>query len=83
MKLGRGGSSQELPLFRSIVHTKLGEQLRKKGAISYTRVRELVLQKLATLGLNSNSSAFIASGPVVPRRCWCPGLFVQMPSSLA
>ena len=36
----------------SIVRTKLGEQLRKKGGISYTRVRELVLQKLAALGLD-------------------------------
>ena len=52
MKLGKVGSSPELPLFRGIVRTKLGEQLRKKGGISYTRVRELVLQKLTALGLD-------------------------------
>ena len=52
MKLGKVGSSPELPLFRGIVCTKLGEQLRKKGGISYTRVRELVLQKLTALGLD-------------------------------
>ena len=52
MELGKVGSSPELPLFRGIVRTKLGEQLRRKGGISYTRVRELVLQKLAALGLD-------------------------------
>ena len=52
MELGKVGSSPELPLFRGVVRTKLGEQLRKKGGISYTRVRELVLQKLAALGLD-------------------------------
>ena len=36
MKLGQVGNSPELPLFRGIVHTKLGEQLRKIGGISYT-----------------------------------------------
>ena len=42
----------DMLLFRGIVHTKSGEQLRKKGGISYTRARELVLQKLAALGLD-------------------------------
>ena len=48
-KLGGIGGSPDMLLFRGIVHTKSGEQLRKKG--SY-RVRELVLQKLAALGLD-------------------------------
>ena len=52
MKLGEVGNFPELPFFRGIVRTKSGEQLRKKGGISYTRVRELVLQKLAAFGLN-------------------------------
>ena len=52
MKLGKVSHSPELPLFRGIVRTKFGEQLRKKGGISYTRVRELVLQKLAALGFD-------------------------------
>ena len=49
MKLGKVSNS---PLFRGIDRTKFGEQLRKKGGISYTRVRELVLQKLAALGFD-------------------------------
>ena len=40
------GNSLELPLFRDIVHTKSGEQLWKKGGISYTCVREIALEKL-------------------------------------
>ena len=50
-RLGSIGGSPDMLLFRGIVHTKSGEQLRKKGGI-YTRVRELVLQKLAALGLD-------------------------------
>ena len=48
------GFFPDMLLFRGIVHTiyKSGEQLRKKGGISYTRARELVLQKLAALGLD-------------------------------
>ena len=44
-KLGGIGGSPDLLLFAGIVHTKSGEQLKKKGGTSYTRVRELVLQK--------------------------------------
>ena len=52
IELANIGSSPELPLIRGIVHTKSGEQLRKKGVINYTRVREIVLEKLGELGLN-------------------------------
>lgn len=51
-KLGNIGVSPDMFLFRGIVHTKSGEQFRKKGGISYTRVRDHVLQKLAALGLD-------------------------------
>ena len=34
------------------MHTRSGEQLRKKGGISYTRVREIVLEKLSEFGLD-------------------------------
>ena len=39
-------------LFRGIVHTKSGDKLRASGGLSYTRVRELVLEKLVAIGLN-------------------------------
>ena len=52
MELANIGNSPELPLFREIVHTKSGEQLRKRGGISYTCVREIVLEKLSELGLD-------------------------------
>ena len=52
IELAKIGNSPELPLFRGIVHTKSGEQLRKKGGLSYTRMRELLLEKLSELGLD-------------------------------
>ena len=39
-------------LFRGIVQTKEGEQLRKTGGISYSRLRELLLDKIAKLGFD-------------------------------
>ena len=39
-------------LFRGIVHTKQGEHLRASGALSYTRMRELFLNKLSRLGFD-------------------------------
>ena len=44
--------SHEIFLFRGIVNTKSGFQLRKSGSISYTRVRELLLENLVKLGLD-------------------------------
>ena len=37
-------------LFWAIVKTKEGEKLRTSGSISYTRVREILLEKLRSLG---------------------------------
>lgn len=37
-------------LFRGIMCTKNGQKLRKGGAISYTRIRELMLQRIRELG---------------------------------
>lgn len=39
-------------LFRGISKSKSGEKLRRSGAISYTRLRELIKQKLQQLGYN-------------------------------
>ena len=41
-------------LFRGLVNTKSGSRLRPKGSLSYTRVRELVLEKLSLLGLDKS-----------------------------
>ena len=43
----------ECYLFRGIVQTKKGEQLRKSGSISYTRAREVILKKFETLGIDT------------------------------
>ena len=40
-------------LFRAIVSTKAGQKLRESGAVSYTKMRELVLEKLTALGINA------------------------------
>ena len=39
-------------LFRAIVNTKNGQRLRESGGFSYTRMRELALEKLSTIGLD-------------------------------
>lgn len=39
-------------VFQGILSTKSGESLRKVGNLSYTRVRELMLRKIASLGYN-------------------------------
>ena len=41
---------QDRCLFRAMVNSKSGQKLRKSGSVSYTRMRELVLEKLAALG---------------------------------
>lgn len=45
--------SSKLCLFRGIVHKKTGEQLRAAGSLSYTRMRELFLAKLTSLGFDA------------------------------
>ena len=42
-----------LKLFRGITATKSGERLRSQGGLSYTRLRELFLQKLTSLGFDA------------------------------
>ena len=42
-----------LRLFRGITATKSGERLRSQGGLSYTRLRELFLQKLRCLGFDA------------------------------
>lgn len=51
--LGNVSAAPDMHLFRGIIHTKSGEKLRQKGGLSYTRMRELLLHKLAELGLDS------------------------------
>jgi hypothetical protein len=41
-------------LFRGLVNTKAGARLRPSGNLSYTRVRELVLEKLSLIGLDKS-----------------------------
>ena len=48
------GQDQERFIFRGIVSTKSGERLRTSGGLSYTRTRELVLEKLAEIGLDKS-----------------------------
>ncbi len=44
--------TSKLLLFRGIVKTKSGERLRASGGLSYTRMRELFLHKIAKLGFD-------------------------------
>lgn len=44
-------------LFRNITRTRNGVKLRNKGGLSFTRMRELLLEKLEKLVLTLNSMA--------------------------
>ena len=48
-------TKSDLRLFRGLVHTKKGMSLRKSGGISYTRISELVKDKLSSLGYDMYS----------------------------
>ena len=52
ISLANIGKSQECHLFRGLLVTKNGECLRPSGSLSYSRVRELVLDKLSAIGLD-------------------------------
>ena len=39
-------------VFRAVVCTKEGQRLRTGGGISYTRLRELLLEKISQLGMD-------------------------------
>ena len=52
IKLADITASPDLHLFRGIIRTKNGVKLRPKGSLSYTRMRELLLEKLAQVGLD-------------------------------
>lgn len=45
-------TGQDLPLFRGITNTRSGGKLRKGGSISYSRMREVVLDMLSAVGLD-------------------------------
>ena len=52
-------------LFRVIIHTKNGGRLRYDGSLSYTRVREILLDKLESLGYDTakfGTQSFRAGG---------------------
>ena len=53
-RMGELASTCKGPVFRGVTVTKNGEHLRKTGVgwggLSYTRMRELLLSKLAQLG---------------------------------
>ena len=54
MKLARIEGSFEKHLFRGLTVTKNGSKLRPSGGLSYTRMRELVLEKLGEVGLDKS-----------------------------
>ena len=51
-RMGEVDHTSQAKLFRGIVSTKSGERLRKDGGLSYTRLRELLLEKVAQLGFD-------------------------------
>ena len=47
-----GQDLPDLPLFRGITNTRGGGKLRKSGGLSYSRMREVVLEMLSAVGLD-------------------------------
>lgn len=73
--MGEVDTTSELHLFRALCSTKKGERLRLSGALSYNRIRELVLGKLKELGYDSSRfglHSFRAGGATSAANC--PGL---------
>ena len=52
IKLADISGSPDLHFFRGISRSKNGVKLRRQGSLSYTRMRELLLEKLSQLGLD-------------------------------
>ena len=52
IELAKIDGSPDLHLFRAIVRSKNGVKLRSHGGLSYTRMRELLLEKLSEVGLD-------------------------------
>eukprot|EP00731_Ephydatia_muelleri_P035751 Em0155g6a len=50
--MGEVDHSSQAKLFRGIVHAKSGERLRKEGGLSYTTLREHLLETLSQLGFD-------------------------------
>ena len=51
--LGKISTDSEERVFRGICSTKNGDTLRPSGALSYTRMREIVLEKIQSLGYDA------------------------------
>ena len=45
-------------VFRAVVHTKEGERLRKTRGLSYSRLRELLFEKIVLLGMDPTYLVF-------------------------
>ena len=50
--MGRLSVGSNDRVFRAVVCTKEGERLRKSGGLSYSRLRELLLEKISQLGMD-------------------------------
>ena len=53
-------NQSRLRLFRGIVVTRSGAQLRSQGSLSYTHLRELFLSKLSQLGYDSKQFGLLS-----------------------
>ena len=51
-RMGEVDHSSHAKLFHGIVQTKCGERLRKNDGLSYTRLMEMLLEKLSELGFD-------------------------------
>ena len=51
-RMGRLSMGSHDRVFRAVVHTKEGERLRKSGGLSYSRLRERLLERTALVGMD-------------------------------
>ena len=59
-------------LFRGIMHTKSGECLHKGGSLSYSRLRELLLEKISSLGMDPKLFGMRAGGATAAANAGVP-----------
>ena len=78
MRIANISGTHDKCLFRAIVNMKNGQKLRESGAVSYTRMRELVLKKFSAIGLDPkrfglhglhSGGASAAANAGVPAEC--------------
>ena len=64
------------------MHTRSGECSQTEGSLSYSRLLELFLEKIRSLGMDPTCLGCTVSGVVVPQQLLTPGCMIDYSSSM-